>query len=143
MDFKQIIYSAIAYTVLAEIVNTVESVFLIGYYMNPAYFSLWSKIMMPTHGPPTATFYLVSILFTLISGVIFAWFYSLVKSLIPGKDVRKGLNYGLLLFLVAGVPFTLTIYLILAVPTMLLLGWAIGSLVVYLLSGISFSKIIR
>ena len=143
MQLKQILYSGIAYTIIAFVINEVEAMFTMSYYTNPAYYGIWSKLMMSSAGPPTLTFFIVSILFSLISGIIFAWFYSMVSESIPGKGTRRGLNYGLALFVVVGIPFTLTIYLLLAVPTMLLIYWAIASLIVYILSGFTFSKIMK
>jgi len=143
MNAKQIVYSGIIVVVWSEIVNTITAIFTMGYYTNPAYFSIWSKLMMSTSGPPSSSFYIISIAFSLITGLIFAGAYSLLRQAIPGKGLRKGLNYGMMLFLIAGVPFTLTTYLLLAVPSMLLVTWAVSSLIVYVLSGITFSKIIK
>ncbi len=98
--------------------------------------------MMPSNGPPGVDFYLASIAIGLINGIILASAYYLLNQSIPGKGISKGLNYGILLFLMVGIPFTLTIHLLLAVPAMLLLNWAISGLIIYLISGVAFSKII-
>jgi hypothetical protein len=53
----------------------------------------------------------------------------------------NGINYGIFLFLIAGVPFTLTTYLFFAIPYSLLGFWTISTLVIYLISGAAFAKI--
>ncbi len=112
-----------------------------GYYTNPAYFPLWSKLMMPNNGPPGTDFYLVSLFSNFATGLIFAAAYSLVASNMPGEGVTKGVNFGVFLFLVAGIPFTLTVKLLLAVPGALLAGWVAESLVIYTIAGAAFSRI--
>lgn len=143
MDVKGILVSGIVFVILSEVINTITAVFTMGYYTNPAYFQLWSKLMMPTSGPPTLLFYTVSIFLTLLIGVIFAWVYSLLRQSIPGKNSIKGIYYGLILFLVSGLPFATTTYLLFAVPVFLLLYWTLSSLIIYLLSGIAFYEIIK
>ncbi len=140
-DFRQIVVSGIVFLVVAQVINTITVVFTMSYYTDPAYFALWSKLMMPSNGPPGTEFYLDSNLIDFIIGIIFACAYSLLKDSIPGNRITKGFNYGILLFLVAGVPFTLTTFLLLSVPVPLLLYWAISNLVIYLISGAAFAKI--
>ncbi len=111
------------------------------YYTNPEYFALWSKLMMPANGPPGTEFFIASILIDIIIGIILAGSYSLLAVSIPGEGISKGINYGILLFLIAGVPFTLSMYLLFAVPGSLLVYWAISTLVIYLISGAAFAKI--
>ncbi len=141
--WKGVVLSAIVFVIVAQAVNTAGAIATMGYYTDPAYFPLWSKFMMSTAGPPGPEFFALSILFNLATGLIFAWCYSLVEGSIPGEGTGKGINFGLLLFLVAGVPFTLTTYLLLAVPPLLLFSWALEALAVYALCGAAFSRLMR
>jgi hypothetical protein len=142
MNAKRILACGLVFMVLSMTVNMLASILTMSYYTDPAYSGLWSSIMMSTNGPPGAPFFIASALFSLMTGTIFAASYSLLKKSVPGKGMVKGVIYGLMLFLIVGVPFTLTIYLMLAVPVALLLVWALSSLIVYKLSGIAFWKII-
>ena len=52
-----------------------------------------------------------------ISSIVFLIISQIINSItavftmaIPGEGISKGFNYGKLLFLIAGIPFTLTIY---------------------------------
>ncbi len=143
MNWKQIVISAVVFALVAQIIHTVGAVLTMDYYVNPAYFALWSKLMMPEAGPPGTEFFVASLVVNFAIGLTFAGVYSMLKKSIPGKGLMKGVNYGLLLFLLAGLPYTLTTYLLLAVPAMLLVGWAVEALILYIICGATFSKIVR
>ncbi len=138
---KGIALSAILFVIVSQVVNTAGAIATMGYYTDPAYFPLWSKVMMPGAGPPGPEFFALGILFSLATGLIFASSYSLLKASVPGAGIRKGLNFGLLLFLIAGVPFTLTTYLLLAVPPALLFSWAVEALITYAAGGAAFARL--
>ncbi len=142
-NWKGIALSAFVYVIAAQVVHTAGAAAMMGYYADPAYFPLWSRFMMSAAGPPGPEFFALSILFSLASGIIAAWCYSLIKGSIPGEGTRKGLNFGLLLFLVAGVPYTLTTYLLLAVPPLLLFSWTLETLLIYAVCGAAFSRLMR
>ncbi len=142
INFKLVVISSIVFLIISQIINTITAVFTMSYYTNPEFFALWSKLMMPANGPPGTEFFLASIIIDIIIGIILAGSYALLADSIPGEGISKGINYGILLFLIAGVPFTLTIYLLFAVPGSLLIYWTISTLVIYLISGAAFAKII-
>jgi len=139
VDMKKILFGGIAFAVIAQVVRTVEAVLTMDYYLDPAYFGTWSKIMMPEAGAPPVEFYIYSVLFALITGIFFAYVYSAVKSALPRKN--KGLHYGVLVFFVAGAPFGMTAFLLFNVPCGLLAVWAVTSLVVYLAAGWAVERI--
>ncbi len=100
--------------------------------------------MMPTAGPPPASFYLYSILFSIIAGILFAFVYVVIREGIPGKSIlEKGLTYGLLVFFVGGIPGYLATYLLINLPTMLIFYWSIEGLVIDLLGGVIIAWINR
>lgn len=139
---KLVLLGAIAFTILAQVVHTISSALTMGWYTNPAYFGLWSKVMMPAAGPPPMSFFYLSIIFSFIVGMIFALTWDVVKKSLPGKGLCRGSWYGLLLFFVAGVPTTLNNFLLFNMPMPLLLAWTfLDGLAVFLLAGMAFSKI--
>ena len=130
--------------VIGQVVHTVESLLTIGYYMDPAYFGVWSKIMMPTAGPPGAEFYAYSLAFSLVSWTIFGYVYEKLGRAIEEKKIsRKGLEFGALVFLVAGIPGALTMYLLINLPSGLLAAWTISQLILYLIGGVIAAKLIK
>jgi len=141
----KIILAAIAYVVIGKIVNTLSAMLTMSYYMDPNYFAVWSKIMMPGPGPPPAEFTYYGIAFAFISGLIFSYIYTKVSSVIKDKGwMQKGLKYGFGVFLIAGIPMFLSMYLLINLPLELLVEWMIvDGLIVYLLCGIAVSKIMK
>ncbi|MFH1332255.1 MAG: hypothetical protein ABIH63_03135 [archaeon] len=140
----RVFWAGVLFAVLGQIVHTIESFLTMSYYTNPAYFAVWSKLMMPTAGPPPASFYAYSIIFGIVSGILVALVYGVVRNSVPGNTVaKKGLNYGLLVFLVAGVPSFLSMLLLINLPAALILSWAFSSLVINLVGGMILAWIMR
>ena len=133
--------AAILYTILAQIIHTIGAQATMGYYLLEDYFSVWSKIMMPNLGPPGALFFLWSIIFAFVTALLITYVYNVVKKSIAGKTaVTKGLTYGFLLFLVAGIPTLLSMILLINLPMALLFAWTIEGLVIFLLGGMIIAR---
>ncbi len=143
IKWTQLILTAIVFMIVAQIIHTAGAIAMMGYYADPAYFSLWSKVMMSTAGPPGMDFYLLSMAGNFVIGLIFAWAYSIANKAIGDKGYMNGVKFGVFLFLLAAVPYTFMTYMILSVPTMLNLEWALESLLVYTISCVAFTKIIK
>ncbi|MBU1992290.1 MAG: hypothetical protein ABH856_00185 [Patescibacteria group bacterium] len=136
--------SAVAVAVLAQFIYAgIDPLLSMDYYLNPQYKFLWNKLMMPSLGQePTATFMYLSVLFTLITTLLFAGFYTIVKKAIPGKCLTcKGLSYGLMMFVVAGIPGYLMMGLLFEMPVGLLLLWAAEDFVIKVLGGLIIADI--
>jgi len=132
----RVLASGVLFAIVAQVLHTVCAFLAMSFYTNPDYFSVWSKIMMPAAGPPPASFYAYSILFGLLSGILFALVYTVIKEGIPVKSIaKKGLFYGFLVFLVGGVPGYLALILLVNLPFALIIIWAAETLVINLLGG--------
>jgi len=143
-DWKKILMVAVAMTVIAQVIHTMESILTLGYYMDPVYFGVWSKIMMPTAGPPPAAFYYYSVTFALVSWAIFGFAYEKLGGAIREKqEIKRGLEFGTLVFLVAGIPTVLTMYLLINLPSGLLAAWTLVQLVLYLIGGVVAAELIK
>lgn len=143
MKALKFIIAGIVFAIIAQIIHTVESMVTMSFYTDPTYFAVWSKIMMSGEGPPPTEFYIYSIIFGIIAGIIYAMIYSMINKSIPGKTLtNKGLYFGFLLFLV-GIPWSLTMYLLINLPALLLVAWSITSLVIDLIFGVIAVKLIK
>lgn len=154
MKIWKIIAAGILFAIIAQIIHSIEAYATMNFYTDPTYcqcdmqtgkvgICVWSSIMMPTCGPPPTEFYYYSIIFAIISGIIFAIIYEMVKKSLPGKKIfKQGLYFGFLLFLM-GIPMSLTMYLLINLPTLLLVYWAISSLVIDLIGGVIIARIIK
>lgn len=142
INSKRIIITGVLFAILSQVVHIIEAFLTMNYYTNPAYFALWSKLMTPTAGAPGIEFYAYSLCFGVITGMLLAYVYQIIKGSVPGKTIsKKGLSYGMMIFAVAGIPNTLALYLLFAIPSALLLYWAIFGLIIYLLSGMLIAKL--
>ncbi len=140
----RVFWAGILFAVFSQIIHTLGSWLTMNYYTDQNYSAVWSKIMMPTAGPPPTSFYLYSILFAVVIGILVAMVYGVVKNSIPGRTVaKKGLNYGLLVFLLAGVSGFLMTLLLINLPASLILWWAVENLVIYLIGGMIVAWVMR
>lgn len=144
LNFCRVFLAGVLFAVLAQVIHTLGAFLAMGYYTMPEYFSVWSKIMMPSAGPPPLSFMVYSIIFGVISGILISLVYSVVKSSIPGNKVcKKGLVYGLFVFLVGGIPGYLSLFLLINLPSALILSWAFETLLVDLFGGVVIAKILK
>ncbi len=143
ISFWRILLAAILFAVIAYIIHSIGAIVGMPFYTDPQYNGVWSNLMMPVAGPPPAEFAYTSFVFSLITGVMFALVYSVIGRCMVGKTiVVKGIFYGFLIFLVAGIPGALSLYLLINLPQTLIALWAFENLVVYLLGGITIAWVI-
>jgi hypothetical protein len=143
MKVWKIIVAGILFAVIAQVIHMIESFATMNFYTDPAYFAVWSKIMMPGEGAPPTEFYIYSIIFGVITGIIYAVIYAIINKSLPEKTfVKQGIYFGFLLFLI-GIPMSLTMYLLINLPALLLVYWSISSLIIDLIGGIIIAKIVK
>ena len=76
--------------------------------------------------------------------MLYAFVFDKVKSCIKEQSaVRKGLYYGALLFLVAGIPMSMTMFLMINLPAGLTTIWTLSGFITYLIGGIAIAKIMQ
>jgi hypothetical protein len=131
------ILAALAYTLFAFILHLIGAVLTMQYYMDPAYFPIWSKILMPTAGPPPLAFSAYSLILGYIAALLFTFIYLKVRPLFKGKSrVRMGSTYGFGVFLVGGLPGFLMLWLLINLPLLLIADWAIEGLIANIVGGV-------
>jgi len=136
--------SAAICTIIAQMLHTIGAMLTMKYYQMPEYLSVWSKVMMPTAGPPPLSFTLYSLLFGLLGAIIFVYVYKMIKGSISGKSVAAtGLRYGFIIFCIAAVPMSFTLYLLINLPSSLVTYWAFESLVIYCINGMIVAKLMK
>ncbi len=140
-----VVLAALGYAFAAQIVHTVSALLTVQFYMNPAYYMVWSRIMMPGYGPPGTDFLLVSLLFSFITGLLLSGAYLFVRDSFKGckSPWKRGMAYGLLLFVVAGIPMSLTIFLLINIPLLLIAVWAAEGLLSYLAGGAIIGRVLK
>ncbi len=98
--------------------------------------ALWKAMPMPG--------WLVQLfLWNLLSGILFAMGFELVKTALPPKKFASGVVYGLLLFFVSTTPGMISTYLTIAMPDALVLTWWIQGLITNLIVGWVIAGLLR
>jgi hypothetical protein len=143
INWKHVFFIGVIYTIVATIVHQIEVFLTINYYTNPAYFGVWSKIMMPVAGPPPVSFFITSTTLTFVTGLSLAVVYYYVKNMLPKKFMQRVFFFADLLIGLSFIFFTLPTYLMFNVPIGLLLSWFISSFVILVTTAYTCVKIIK
>jgi len=138
---KNLAFSAIAFTIVSQIIYMAGAFADMPYYTDPAYAAVWSKVMMPSSGSPPTEFFLLTIAANLAMGAIFAYGYSIAvkaftkdKAFQAEKPWKIGAKYGLFVFALNAMGM-LTLPLLVNIPFSLSISWAFQGLAAMLLSG--------
>lgn len=143
INWQKVLLAGFVYLIIATIVRQIEAALTMSYYTKPAYFGVWSKVMMPTAGPPPPSFMILSLLFTFITGLSLAVVFDFVKGLLPKDYWSKICCFTSLVVWLMVLFFTLPVYLLLNVPLMLLIWWFASSVVIVFLGTVVFVKVIK
>jgi hypothetical protein len=105
----------------------------------PEYFPVWSKLMMPDMGPPPAIFYTISISVSVGLALLYSTVFHILRTGIPGTGIRKGLNFGILLFLLSSLPSILGMWMLINLPVKFFIAGLVFGLINYLIGGVVIS----
>lgn len=144
LKWKKLLMAAVLFTIIAQLIHNVGTWLGMGYYTEPEFFPVWSKLMMPTEGSPPTSFMVYSLGFGFVSALIYALFYGMVKPVLKEQSMlQKGLIYGFGLFVVSTVPNTLTMLLLINLPPGVLMLWTAESLAAFLLGGMVIARVMK
>lgn len=141
-SFQRALFAGLLYGIFSQIVHSVSAFFSMGFYTAAEYRHLWSPIMMSEAGPPPKEFFILSLFFSIVVGVLFSLVYTIIKpSLFGNKSWEKGFSFGVLLFLLGSIPGYFSMVLLLAIPYTLVWIWAAESLIISLVGGMIVAKV--
>ena len=152
MDCKKIAISAFVFAIISQIVHTLGAFASMGYYTDPQYFGLWSRLMMPGPSPPGWEFYAASIAVALITGAIFTYIFEIMRPALmanPKKNFNKvtpmkaGVKFGALIFLAVCFTNGMSAWLLYSFPLGLQCEWLVEGLAVSLLYGAALGRIYK
>ena len=130
------------YTVLSMVVRQVEMLWTMKYYVDPAYFGVWNKLMMPSAGPPPPEFFIVSAIITLSVGMSLTIIYYYLKEYLPKGYIPRSFFFADLMVATSFIFFTLPTFLMFNVPYSLLVSWFVSTFVIILVSSLTIVKIV-
>ena len=143
-DMKKVGIFAILMMIIGQIAWFLETMVDMAHYANPAYFGVWSKLMMPAAGAPPTEFFILSVVVSIIGWAIFACAYSVFGNAIKAKnELMKGLTFGGWVFLLATLPGSLSMFMLFNLPAMLLVSWTIVGVVLNLVAGVLVARFIK
>jgi hypothetical protein len=140
----RIISAGLVFLIISQILHLGGILISIDYYTHPNYYELWSPILISFGNIRTGVdFFYISILFGFIGAFLFVGVFSaLVKSL-GGSSVSAGVKLGLLVFLVANVPGSLSMFQLLNIPLEIVMLWTLESFLIYLIGGAAVGRIME
>lgn len=139
----KVLKTSVIYTIFAFIAHQIEAILTMKYYLMPEYFGVWSKLMMPSAGPPPMEFMITSLVFTFVTGVSITLIYYYLKDHLPENKTKRIFYFADLLIATSFVFSTLPMYLMLNVPQGLLLAWFISNFIIVTFASWLMVKIIR
>lgn len=130
LSWKKIVLFGVIFAVISFVIRQVEVVLTMKYYTMPEYFGVWSKVMMPTAGPPPYSFLVTSLVFTFVTGVSLALIYYYLRDHLPKETNKRIFYFADLMVGTSFIFFTLPVYLMFNVPMGLLISWFITSFII-------------
>ena len=143
IKWSSVLLCGVIYTVIAEVIHEVEAVVMMNYYKMPEYFGVWSKLMMPSAGPPPANFFIVSLILTFVTGISLALVYYYVQEMLPKKFWKRVAFFADLMIATSFVFMTLPSYLMFNLPWQLLVSWFVSSFVILVGASYTFVRFIN
>jgi hypothetical protein len=143
IKWGKIVLSGLIYTVFTTIIRQIEIAATMKYYLMSQYFGIWSKFMMPSAGPPPASFIIMSTVFTFASGLSLGLIYCYLREFLPKSFWHRVTFFADLMIGTSFIFFTLPCYLLLNLPVQLLLSWFISGFIILVLASYSLVKIIN
>jgi len=143
IKWGKVLIVGLIYTLISMVVRQVEAMLTLSYYMDPQYFGLWSKLMMPKAGPPPAEFMVMSLIFSMVTGVSISIIYYYLKEYLPKKRLQRMFLFADLLVATSFVFFTIPVYLLFNMPAMLLLCWFVSSFIILTATSALLVKVVK
>ncbi len=143
INLKQTFLCGFYYTIISFIVHEVEALTMMRYYTDPQYFGLWSKIMMPSAGPPPIGFFITTLIISFVTGVSLSIIYVYMHAYLP-KDFKTRVIYLTEISVCFSfLFFTLPSYQLFNIPPALLVSWFVSTFAIMLPTSYMLVKIIK
>jgi len=143
IHWGKVLLIGLLYTVISTIVRQAEIIWTMKYYTRPEFFAVWSKLMMPTAGPPPFEFMVTSMILTFAIGVALTIIYYYLKDYLPKGFWHRATYFADILVSTSFVFFTLPVFLLFNVPVALLGWWFVSTFIVLLATSILIVKIVK
>lgn len=140
INFAKVIWAGVAINFLSFIVGGGSYLLFGGVFKLPP-IDIWK--WTPTMGFNIPVSWPVLLLLNIVLALVFAWVFAVLYKGIPGEGVRKGLNFGLLAWLIGVLPPMTTLFLMTNIAPLALLYFTIQGLVEWVVYGAVIAVIYR
>jgi hypothetical protein len=132
----KVLIASLVFLLVGQVLHHIGVFVSRGYYSHPDYYFLWNPLMISlTDAGGGANFIVTSIALGFISALLFVIVYTVVGRGFEGGG-EKGIHYGLLIFIVATIPYSFSMFVLLDIPEIIITLWAFQSLVLYVIGGL-------
>lgn len=132
INFSRVIWAGVAINFVSFIVGG-GSYFLFGGVFNLEPTNIWK--WTPAMGFNIPVSWPILFLMNIVLAIAFAWVFALLYKGIPGKGVRKGVNFGLLAWLIGVIPPMTTLFLMTNMAFLAIIYFTIQGLVEWVVYG--------
>jgi hypothetical protein len=143
LNIKKVLLASLIFAVISFVIRQIEAILTMRYYLMPQYFGVWSRLMMPSNGPPPASFMITSLIFTFVTGISVSLIYYYLKDHLPVEKKRRIFYFADLMLGTYFVFFTLPTYLMFNIPVGLLVSWFISTFIILTAGSWVMVKIIK
>jgi hypothetical protein len=141
-DKSRILIASFVFLIISQLLHIGGLTVSMDYYTHPNYYEVWSPLLISFGNINTGiSFFYMSIIFGFIGAIIFVSIFAMLGSSIPGSAIKKGLTFGFVIFLIANVPGTLSMFLLLAIPLEIVILWTLESFLSYIIGGAVIGRI--
>ncbi len=138
MDYKRLLVSAGFIMLISLIINSGGLFFNAEEYASNS--NIWNNHILEAE----VSFFILTLVSGFILGIILTLVYTIIAKSIRQKSILKtGIFYGILLFILVGIPLILNTYISFAISSYLLMCLIIQNFIILLLSGIGIVYIMR
>jgi hypothetical protein len=143
INWRKVFLCGLIYTLITTIIHFLELSLTMKYYLMAEYYGVWSKLMMPNAGPPTADFFITLIILTFVSGISLSLIYYYIRDMLPKYFTERVFFFADLCVGFSFIFFTLPAYLLLNIPVGLLVSWFISNFIILVSAAFILVKIIN
>lgn len=143
ISWGKLLLTSVIFTVISFVIHQIEALLTIKYYLMPQYLGVWSKLMMPSAGPPPPAFMITSLILTFVTGISVTLIYYYLRDHLPPIGFKRAFYFADLLIATSFVFSTLPMYLMFNVPVGLLVSWFVSNFVILTVGAWVMVKIIK
>ncbi|RLI97222.1 MAG: hypothetical protein DRO99_03280 [Candidatus Aenigmatarchaeota archaeon] len=138
----RIFIALFVFFVISQVVYNSGVLFSMNYYTEDKYITIWSDIILSLSGSsPEMGFFYISIIFGMVASILFVSVYMFLGRGLKKGPMERGLEYGMLVFMVGILPSSFFLYLLFNITEIIAL-WTFQNLIVYMAGGLAVGGIL-